>query len=865
MRHHLILLLLLIVGTPLHAAGPAPFDLAGPSLNIVVTRGSMMLPASEVPHLAVGDRIWIRPEFPDSQSAHYLMVATFLAGPTNPPPESWFFECKTWTGRCAREGLTVTVPPGAQQALVFLAPETKGDLKGIVNAVLGQPGAFVRATQDLNQAQLDRSRLERYLAAIHRLERGDPAELKNAAPLLARSLAIKVKEECLDRIRQLQAACLTENQDALILNDAHSMSIAQALTSGPVADLVKAVSSTPELGYGVYSPYIGSVIDIVRIFDSFTTAQYQYIPALSSFRGDKVALTLNAAPSFHNPKSVMVMALPAIEAPQLPPLRAVNPAEIHCASRNELVLPVEGAPLAFSTHFAHDIALTLSNEQGQTLRLPAVADAERGGYVVNTAGLRSARLGDTLNGTLQGYWGFELYRGPGFQLRNARAGHWALARGSDEALVAGRPDTIHLQADSVSCVDDIMLRDGAGKALDVQWRMLKPGEVEVTLPLQHAEPGSMTVVVSQSGLSEPHTIPIRVFGSAARLDRFSIHAGDATGVLRGSRLDQVARLQLNGLEFEPAELSTEGGNDVLTLIARDADAASTLRRGDTVQASATLSDGRTLNVQARVEAPRPRVRLIGRNITRSPTGEASHIELTGEDALPQDARIVFSLRAESPGSFARDEVIEVAAADESFGTTLSIAGGGVRLENRSVALATLDPSKAFGFSAFGPLKFRARIGEVAGDWQPLATLVRLPQLDALHCHEERDRACWLDGADLFLVDAISDNSGFDPAVKVSDGFPGTRLPVPQPRDGRLYLRLRDHPEAISTVSLPPRIIPSPKPARAEPPPAAVSQDAGSAVEPAPSGTPADEPPPSTPPLPAAPTEEAPPPADGPPP
>src|SRR3546814_19251442 len=90
------------------------------SLDAVITRGKTILPASEVPNLAEGDRIWLKPEFPKSQSAHYLMVAAFLSGPTNPPPKDWFFSCKTWTGKCARAGLTVTVPPGAQQVLAFL-------------------------------------------------------------------------------------------------------------------------------------------------------------------------------------------------------------------------------------------------------------------------------------------------------------------------------------------------------------------------------------------------------------------------------------------------------------------------------------------------------------------------------------------------------------------------------------------------------------------------------------------------------------------------------------------------------------------------------------------------------------------------
>lgn len=202
-------------------ASPAPFDLAGPTLEMKISRGSQTLPASQVPNLAAGDRLWIKVDLPATQSAHYLMVAAFLSGSTNPPPDNWFFPCKTWTGKCAKEGLTVTVPQGAQQVLLFLAPETGGDFRTLVSAVQGRPGAFVRTSQDLNQAALDRSRLERYLSALHALNAADPAKLAQAAPLLARSLAIKVDEKCLDRIPALQAPCLMMGQESLILNDGH--------------------------------------------------------------------------------------------------------------------------------------------------------------------------------------------------------------------------------------------------------------------------------------------------------------------------------------------------------------------------------------------------------------------------------------------------------------------------------------------------------------------------------------------------------------------------------------------------------------------------------------------------------------------
>src|ERR1700738_5023444 len=134
-----------------HAA-PATFDLAGPSIELEVARGAMTLPASQVPNLAAGDRVWMKADLPTVQSAHYLMIAAFLRGSTNPPPANWFSRCQTWAGKCSQDGMTLTVPKEAQQLLVFLAPETGGDFNTLVNAVRGRPGGFVGPSPGLKQA-----------------------------------------------------------------------------------------------------------------------------------------------------------------------------------------------------------------------------------------------------------------------------------------------------------------------------------------------------------------------------------------------------------------------------------------------------------------------------------------------------------------------------------------------------------------------------------------------------------------------------------------------------------------------------------------------------------------------------------------
>jgi len=799
-RRLVFVLVALLVAVTVHAE-PAPFDLAGPNLTITVTRGQKTLPITQVPNLAPGDRLWIQADFPASQSAHYLMIAAFLRGATNPPPPEWFYPCETWTAKCVQKGLTVTVPSDAQQVLLFLAPETSGDFKTLVSAVRGRPGAFVRSSQDLNQASLDHARLERYLAGIRSLNDTDPSRLKEVAPLLARSLAIKVDDKCLDRNPLLQAPCLTQGQSALILNDGHSTSIVEALTSGPAKDLAMEASFTPQLSYGYYSPYIASVLDIARIFDSFRTAQYQYIPALTSQQGEQLALTLNSPPSFHNPKSVIVIALPAVEQSQLPPLHAVDPKATFCLRKSTLALPVEGAPLVFSTAYAHDLTLRLTREDGKTIELPARADPQLGGFFIDTKALGTAAVGDRVRASLQGYWGFEKYNAPSFELVNVHAQSWDLATPDEGALIVGRDKTVRLQAGNVSCLDSVMLKGADGTEHEADWKAVKPNEVEVTLPLQAAKPGAMTLLVSQYGTSEAQTVRLHAFSEAARLDSFALRAGDSQGVLKGSRLDQVSNLLVQGVEFVPGKLETSQGTDTLAMITRDTQPVTAVKQGDIAVAKVLLSDGRTLSLSTAISAPRPRVTLIGKSVQPSASTNESNIELANADELPQDAKLTFSVRAQSPATFLRDEQIEVAMLDESASTTLSIANGGITLENSKVAVATLDPTKALGSSAFGPLLFRTLVNGVAGDWQPLATLVRLPTLRELKCPASPELACKLSGSSLFLVDAVSSDADFTHAVQVPDGFPGYSLPVPHPNNGLLYVKLRDDPTVVSRATL----------------------------------------------------------------
>src|SRR6266536_4643293 len=136
---YLRLIAVLLALPSLARADIARFDLSGPRISVRVRRGGRTLPISQVPNLQSGDRLWLHPELPEGQSVHYLMIAAFLRGSTNPPPEHWFTKVETWNRRVREEGVFVTVPKEAQQALVLLAPDTGGGFGTLRSAVRGKP------------------------------------------------------------------------------------------------------------------------------------------------------------------------------------------------------------------------------------------------------------------------------------------------------------------------------------------------------------------------------------------------------------------------------------------------------------------------------------------------------------------------------------------------------------------------------------------------------------------------------------------------------------------------------------------------------------------------------------------------------
>jgi hypothetical protein len=786
-------------------AGTAAFDLPGPRVEVRVTRAGKTLPISEVPNLQPGDRIWVHPDLPPGQSVHYLLIAAFLRGATNPPPENWFTKAETWSRRVTEEGIVLTVPADAQQVLLFLAPETGGDFGTLRSAVWGKPGAFVRASQDLQQASLNRSRLDAYLDAVRKTSDTDPEALHERSVLLARSLSIKIDQQCFDKPTEQQAPCLMQNTDQLVLEDSHSQSMVSSLTTGAGSDLIGQLSTTKMAGGGAYSPYVGAVVDLARLLENFHSAGYQYIPALAVPKQQDLNLKLNAAPSFRKPMSVLVIGLPAVSPAQIPPLRPTDANEVFCLQKPALTLPVQGAPLVFATNLAHDFVLQIKSKSGQSVELPATADPSRGGFVIDAQKLDAAPLDTDATGTLHGYWGFQTFDGPSFHFRNARPTKWTIPSADQTALVMGREDALHLHSEHAACVDLVEIKNKQGKQLKSAWKLLKPDELEVRLTPSNEEAGPLTFLATQYGLTQPDEMILQTYSEASHVEDFQINAGDHEGVLKGMRLDEVASLELKGVRFLPVALSRANGKDELRVSASEA-ATAALHASEALVAHVALKDGRSFDLPATIGTPRPKVSLVTKNIDPGPAGSAIH--LGSQNEVPQDGKLSFFLKTEVPEAFPRNENIEIGAEDGSFTAVLSFDDGSLTLEDSQSLVAELDPLKKFGRSAFGPLRFRPVLADGRkGDWQPLATLVRLPSVTEIRCPESQYEQCTLSGSNLFLLDSIASDTAFTDSVSVPVGFVNSSISVPRPAKEILYIKLRDDPSVVSTVS-PPAIFPN---------------------------------------------------------
>ena len=392
-----------------------------------------------------------------------------------------------------------------------------------------------------------------------------------------------------------------------------------------------------------------------------------------------------------------------------------------------------------------------------------------------------------------------------------------------------------------------------------------PDTLDVTMDVPSRDAGHLELAIREFGASKAAAVKLTAYSEPAKLDAIFYHAGDATAELTGASLDQVTRVAFAGINFQPAGSAPTqpNGKSELRLSLTPKEAAPSLTAGKDETAKVSLDDGRILSLPFTVLAARPSVTLIGlADVSRQSSNTTQFaIKLGAPADLPVSDALTFSLRSAQP--FPRSGFIEIASPDSSLHTRLSLADGSLVLEDPHTLLATLQPLKELGSSAFGPIQLRAIAPDgTAGDWLPLVTLVRLPSFTALSCPAPApaipslptlipspdpplpgladaqkpstpasattpaasssptpapassdaqptappvptQQDCTLAGTGLFFVDSFAPSASFADPTHIPEGYVASSIEIPPPAGGVYYLRLRDDPATIDTVTLPP--------------------------------------------------------------
>jgi len=174
----------------------------------------------------------------------------------------------------------------------------------------------------------------------------------------------------------------------LVLDDATASPWSRALISRSDSDLIGAVSATPLAGGGFLQRVRGSHRRSRARDEHIHTASYQYIPALVLPKKQQ----MNLRRTIRRPSQAQVghrCRAPAVEAPQLPPLRSVRIPSKYFASTIAIGVARRGRATGLFSGHAHDLYFTCK-AKAERGRSSARADAASGGFVVDTHAVEAA-------------------------------------------------------------------------------------------------------------------------------------------------------------------------------------------------------------------------------------------------------------------------------------------------------------------------------------------------------------------------------------------------------------------------------------------------------------------------------------------
>jgi hypothetical protein len=689
--------------------------------------------------------------------------------------------------------------------MFFLVPDSGGRRK-VLTDVLAHLEAFRSICLKLSDLAEQRAHADRFLAGLDTIRKDQsPAAYDAAVFNFLKAYGGQVSQDLQVFLSRNSASNLEKFQ--FLTQEFRRTNL--LVPAGDTGD-----KSTTLQGQSLSGPvrpssaYISIAFDLVQIFQNLWPGhRFQYVPALAKdFDGTRSRLWYGDW--IHTTGDILgalVFSPCRWEDAEPPAFTFDVPAESSLVQPyGQLLLhPKAKANLPFAL-FGHDWHLVLEGPKGEPLEsLPLVASPGKQAFMIVPGSAQEAlrRRGFLhVKAHIAGIWGFEPVATEPVDLISGLDPAWRPTPEERDRFMVGEACSLRFPAPWAACLGRVTFHPGKGRVPPLE-AVLKPQPDGSRLATFQPRPGASgpgTLELILSGDERPTlSLPLTLLPPLPVVDRVEAHQGEATVLLAGRNLGEVARCVLGGQTLAREKENSDGWT---FSTAKDPLAGTS---GSLLQGEIQLADGRALPLKdVRLLPPRPVLGAV-QVIAERP---AAGLPLASDPPLlPVSAQVMVSILPGRKGAFpfGRNPKVSLRIADDP-GTVRTVPPGALRMLGRGQRLiVTFRMADLFGPTVSGRLE--AQVADAtagASAWVALPpTFLDLPVIRRVY---QDEGGLHLDGPALEAIEAVA----ADPAgtwqpftFGFMDGREVGSVPTPGPK-GALFLRLYGWPDLVLRLQAP---------------------------------------------------------------
>lgn len=557
MRRRIVSVILLLA--TLAAATPAEkrFSIAGPKIDVDVARGSIRLPASQVPAMQLGDMLFI--SFPKSvqfsrNPRWHLIVATLYDDYLQQRPAFAIADADLSRAPAGHVWSVPYDPEGTP--VIFLVPEDGGrhgrgipDARAAIDDMRNR--ALLLRTAKLSAgAAVKASTMDEFLRSLSSIQ---PGELADGRARVAAASQQLFGYDLGD------ASCFTPGVVQSTQYACAAAAMVQGYNSPQKVSAVAAVGAQLSVNTATYGMLIGALYSLLA--KRRVAAHYIFVPGVIKPGGSNSNLYVDQPMSYDataaKPSTIVYFTVGSQELNDKPTGYGPAPKLPVCLDGDTLHVnvPFSGLPVYFR---AHDFEIQAAS---MTFQLPAAYDPLTG-YSASLNAKQAASIAAGATARIHSQWGFSQFTSPAIDLIAPHPAAWSAQ--PHAALVSGSNDeTLTLSdgdAGMGSCVRSLQVTDALGRVLPVTNLVRERDSVTATIDATNALGPTASAVVTENG--EPSSAPasLALLPAMPQITSATAYLPHGTLVLRGSGLKYIdtVTLERTGIAFGDGRPNGDG-------------------------------------------------------------------------------------------------------------------------------------------------------------------------------------------------------------------------------------------------------------------------------------------------------------------